>query len=99
MEQLIVIYTMKGCSFCSMMKEQLESEKIHFIERDIDIEEEEYELFVKAVDGNEFVPAFMIVETDGENHSTKFFAPDRDYEEITEGVKIIKENYDRFNDL
>jgi len=80
-----------------MMKEQLKSEKIPFIDRDIVKEEEEYDLFVKAVDGNEFVPAFMIVETDGKTHNTRFFAPDRDYEEINEGVKIIKENYEKFN--
>jgi hypothetical protein len=49
------------------------------------------------VGGNEFVPAFMIIETDGENHNTKFFAPERDYDEIEDGVKIIKENYEKFN--
>ena len=97
MEQLIVIYSMEGCPFCVMMKEQLETENIPFIMRDIDEEMEEYDLFKKAVGGNEFVPAFMIIETDGENHNTKFFAPERDYDEIEDGVKIIKENYEKFN--
>jgi len=78
------------------MKEQLIEQKIDFVERDIDEQEEEYELFVKAVDGNEFVPAFMIIETNGDKHNTKFFAPERDYNEITDGVKIIKEHYERF---
>jgi glutaredoxin len=97
MEQVIVLYTMDGCPYCNMMKEQLESENIPFIPRDINEEIEEYELFVKAVDGNEFVPAFMIIETDGTKHNTKFFAPERDYNEIVDGVKIIKENYEKFN--
>ena len=39
----------------------------------------------------------MIIETDGENHNTKFFAPERDYDEIEDGVKIIKESYEAFN--
>jgi len=95
-EQLIVLYTMKGCPFCVMMKEQLTSQNIPFIVRDIDKEKEEYDLFVEAVDGNEFVPAFMIVETDGEKHKTKFFAPERDYNEIEDGVNIIKEHYEKF---
>lgn len=97
MEQLIVLYTMEGCPFCVTMKEQLESENIPFIVRDIDEEEEEYDMFVKAVGGNDYVPAFMIIETDGTKHKTEFFAPDRDYNEISDGVKIIKESYERFN--
>lgn len=96
MEQLIVLYSMKGCPFCVDMKEQLEKLNIPFVERDIDDEQEEYDLFVKAVDGNDFVPAFMIIESDGEKHSTKFYAPERDYNEITDGIKIIKESYDNF---
>lgn len=96
-EQLIVVYTMEGCPFCVMMKEELEKLNIPFISRDIDEEVEEYDLFVKAVDGNEFVPAFMIIETDGEKHKTKFFAPERDFHEIVDGVKIIKESYSSFN--
>jgi glutaredoxin len=97
MEQLVVLYTMDGCPFCTMMKEQLDKINIPYLERDIMIEEEEYELFVQATDGNEFVPAFMIIETEGDKYNTRFFAPDRDFIEIDDGVKIIKENYERFN--
>ncbi len=95
LEQLIVVYTMKGCAYCDMMKEQIKKLDIKYVERDIDEESDEYDLFVEAVDGNNYVPAFMIIETDGENHKTKFFAPGRDYEDINEGVKIINENYKR----
>lgn len=97
MEQLIVLYSMKGCPYCVDMKEQLEKLDIPFVDRDIDEESEEYDLFVKAVDGNEFVPAFMIIESDGETHRTKFYAPERDYNEIVEGINIIKESYSKFN--
>ena len=96
-QQFIILYTMKGCPFCVMMKEQLHKENIEFVERDIDKEKKEYDLFVKAVNGNEYVPAFMIIEIEGKNHKTKFFAPERDFVEIVDGVKIIKENYERFN--
>ena len=65
-EQLIVVYTMKGCPFCVIMKEELNSLNIPFVERDIEEEEEEYDLFIEAVGGNDFVPAFMIIETEGE---------------------------------
>jgi glutaredoxin len=95
-EQLIVVYSMKGCPFCEMLKEELNTQNIPFIERDIDEESDEYDLFVEAVDGNDYVPAFMIIESDGEKNNTKFFAPERDYNEITDGVKIIKEHFDRF---
>lgn len=90
-EKLIVVYTMKGCPFCDIMKNQLKENQISFVERDIDDESDEYDLFVKAVDGNNYVPAFMIIETDGIDHNTKFYAPSRDYDEIEQGVKIIKE--------
>lgn len=92
-EKHIILYTMKECPFCIEMKNNLSEQNIPFIERDIDEEEEEYDLFVKAVDGNDYVPAFMIIETDGKTHTTKFFAPERDFEEISDGVKIIKEEY------
>jgi len=38
----------------------------------------------------------MIIESDGINHNSKFFAPERDFDEVTDGVKIIKEHYDNF---
>lgn len=97
MEQIVVLYTMKGCPFCVMMKEKLVEENVPFVERDIEKVSDEYDLFVSAVGGNEFVPAFMILETDGSTHNTKLFAPERDFNEIDDGVKIIKEHYERFN--
>jgi glutaredoxin len=90
---------MKGCPFCDMLKNSLNEQKIEFIERDIWEHKDEYDLFVKSVGGNEFVPAFMIIETDGTNTKSGLYAPERDFNEIQEGVKIIKENLERFQNL
>lgn len=92
-EQMIVLYTMEGCPYCDMMKEQLEELNIPIVIRDINIVSEEYDMFVDAVDGNESVPAFMIIESEGERNKVKFFAPERDYNTIDEGVQIINELY------
>jgi uncharacterized protein YciU (UPF0263 family) len=68
---------------------------IEYYDRDIEEFEEEYDMFVEAT-GNDFVPAFMLVENpESEKPSTGLFAPDRDYEDIEQGVKIIKEFFER----
>jgi glutaredoxin len=87
MSKLLVAYTMKGCHWCTEFKKQLKENKIKFKERDIEKYEEEYNLFVE-VTGNDFVPAFMIVDTITED--AKLFAPDRDFQDINEAVGIIK---------
>lgn len=92
MKQYLVLFTMKGCPFCDMLKNSLKEEKIFFVDRDINDYKDEYEMFIKSVGGNEFVPAFMIIETDGKNAKSEFYAPERDFNTIEDGVKIIKEN-------
>jgi hypothetical protein len=49
-------------------------------------------MFVEITE-NDFVPAFMIIESPDENPKTMLFAPDRDFNEIEDGVKIIKEHF------
>jgi glutaredoxin len=89
MDKLVVVFTMNGCPFCDMMKNQLNENNVDFIERDIDNHSDEYELFVEAT-GSDFVPAFMIIEDAfGEPKSTAYI-PDKDYMTIEEGVEIIK---------
>lgn len=85
---------MEGCPFCQIMKEQLDREEIEFYDRDIAIYEEEYEMF-KEITGNDFVPAFMIVESPDDEPTTHLYAPERDFNEIEEGVSIIKEHFSR----
>lgn len=86
---------MDGCPYCVQMKEQLIESNIDFFERDIYEHSDEYDMFVEITE-NEYVPAFMIVESpDTDNHKSYLFAPERDYNEIEEGVAIIKEHFEK----
>ena len=91
MDKLVIVYTMNGCPFCEMMKEQLKESNIEFYERDIDEHKDEYDMFVELTE-NEYVPAFMIVESPGEEPKSLLFAPERDFNEISEGIDIIKKH-------
>lgn len=91
MDKLVIVYTMNGCPFCEMMKEQLKESNIEFYERDIDEHKDEYDMFVEITE-NEYVPAFMIVESPGEEPKSLLFAPERDFNEISEGIDIIKKH-------
>ena len=84
----VVVYTMKGCPFCTDFKEMLVKENIEFFDRDIEEYEEEYNLFVKVTE-NEFVPAIMIIEEG--TTDAKFYAPDRDFQELEEAITLIRE--------
>jgi hypothetical protein len=78
-----------------MLKEMLDKEDIIYVDRDIEEFEEEYDMFVEAT-GNDFVPAFMLIEDfESEVPKTGLFAPDRDFEDIEHGLKIIKEFYEK----
>lgn len=89
MKKKLVIYTMKECPWCKIFKDKLKEEKISFFNRDIEKHKDEYELFVQ-ITNNDLVPSFMIVnETD---ESASLFAPDRDYNDISDAIEIIKSN-------
>lgn len=96
MEKHLILYTMEGCPFCVIMKSKLNELNIKYVERDIDKEDKEFDLFSEIV-GNDAVPSFMIIETDGKTHNAEFFAPERDYNLIDEGIEIIKEHYGKTN--
>jgi hypothetical protein len=50
-------------------------------------------MFVEVTQ-NDFVPAFMIIENpDKDSEKSYLFAPDRDFEDIEDGVSIIKEHF------
>jgi hypothetical protein len=74
------------------MKDRLTEEEIEFYDRDINVYEEEYDMF-KEITGNDFVPAFMIVENPDDEPFSHLFAPERDFNEIEEGIGIIKEHF------
>ena len=95
MDKIVILFTMDGCPYCVQMKEQLKESNIDFFERDIDEHSEEYDMFVEITE-KEYVPAFMVVESpDTDNHKSYLYAPERDYNEIEDGVKIIKEHFSK----
>lgn len=82
---------MKSCPHCHELKKMLQEENIDFVDRDIDENSDEYDVFVKATQ-NDFVPALLIIQEGGEKVESFLYAPDRDYEELTEAVQIIKKH-------
>ena len=85
----IIVYTMKGCPFCEDFKEILIREGIEFFDRDIDEYKDEYDIFVE-VTGNDMIPSLLVIEGDEEKHESFLYAPERNYNELTEAVDIIK---------
>lgn len=85
----IVVYTMKGCPFCVDFKDMLIREGIEFFDRDIDEYKDEYDIFVE-VTGNDMIPSLLVIEGDEEKHESFLYAPERNYNELTEAVDIIK---------
>lgn len=87
----IVVYTMEGCPFCQDFKEMLQNENIEYHDRDIDKFKSEYDLFVE-ITNNEMIPALLIIEGDNKSHKSFLYAPERDYNELTEALDIIKKH-------
>jgi glutaredoxin len=88
--KLVVVYTMKGCPWCDTFKTQLKESNVDFHERDIDDYEEEFNLFAE-ITGSDYVPAFMLVEdTEIDEPVPQLYAPQVNYENLEEGVQIIK---------
>ena len=95
MDKIAVLFTMKTCPHCQDFKKMLNEAELDYIERDIFEYEEEYELFLEAT-GNDFVPAFMLIENpESEKPITGLYAPDRDFSDTVEALNIIKEFYER----
>jgi glutaredoxin len=87
----VVVYTMRGCPHCHDLKDMLVKEGVDFVDRDIDDNKDEYDIFVE-VTKNDYVPALLIIEEEGEKYESFLYAPDRDYEELTEAVDIVKKH-------
>lgn len=84
----VIVYTMQGCPFCVEFKELLQKEGIEFFDRDIDENKEEYDLFVE-ITKNDMVPSLLIIEGDNDNHESFLYAPETNYDELSEAVQII----------
>lgn len=87
-ELSVIVFTMKGCPFCEQFKEMLVKENIEFFDRDIDKYKKEYDIFTE-ITKNEMIPAMLIIEGDEKNHKSFLYAPERNYNELTEAVDII----------
>jgi hypothetical protein len=66
----------------------LTKEGIEFFDRDIDEYKDEYDSFSKITE-NDMIPALLIIEGDGDEYESYLYAPDRNYNELTEAVDII----------
>jgi glutaredoxin len=88
-ELTVVVYTMKGCPHCVNFKEMLTNEGIEFVDRDTDEFEEEYKIFSEITD-NDLIPALLIIEGNEKKNKSYLYTPDRDYDELTEAIEIIK---------
>lgn len=90
--KVAIVFTMEGCPFCEMIKEEFKKNNIDVVLRDIDQYKDEYDAFVEATK-NDYVPSVMLITLD-ENESAnnvKLLAPDRDFEDINEAVEMVKE--------
>ena len=87
----VIVYTMEGCPHCIDFKKMLKEEGIEFFDRDIDEYEEEYNLF-SEITRSDYIPALLIIEGTGDDYESFLYTPDKDYEELTEAVKIINEH-------
>ena len=45
MDKILILFTMKGCPYCEIMKESLNENNIEYFVRDINQHKEEYDLF------------------------------------------------------
>jgi len=82
---------MKGCPFCTDFKDMLVKEGIEFFDRDIDEYKDEYDIFVE-VTNNDMIPSLLIIEGDEKEHESFLYAPERNYDELTEALDIIQEH-------
>jgi len=87
----VIVYTMQGCPFCKDFKDMLTKEGIEFFDRDIEVYKEEYDVFSEITE-NDMIPALLVIEGDGKNHKSFLYAPDRNYNELTEAVDIINKH-------
>ena len=50
MDKVLILFTMEGCPFCDIMKEQLNELDVDYVVRDINEYEEEYDMFVEITE-------------------------------------------------
>ena len=81
---------MKTCPHCTDFKQMLKDNDIQFYDRDIDEYSDEFDMFIELT-GKDYVPAFMLVdESESDEPIPMLFAPEVDFNELEEGLQIIK---------
>ena len=86
MQTKVIVYTQTGCPHCIEMKESFTNENIFFESRDIEKYNKEWDIVSKRTK-NSYIPT---VELQIEGR-VLYFAPDRDWEEVTECVGMVKD--------
>ena len=87
----VVVYTMKGCPFCTDFKEMLVKENIEFFDRDIDEYKEEYDLFIHDADVlNKETEGLINLYKTGNNADTALNLFDK-YTKIIKNPPLIKQ--------
>lgn len=84
----IIVFTMKGCPFCTEFKDILVKENIEFFDRDIEEYKEEYDLF-SEITNNDMIPALLIIEGNEKSYESFLYTPEKNYNELTEALTII----------
>ena len=79
----VIMFTMKGCPHCDKLKKILNENNISFVEKDVDVHEQVYDNFSKAVK-SEYLPAVVI--------GKQVFIPERSFKTIEQAGKSIQ-NY------
>jgi glutaredoxin len=87
MKKKIIIFTLNGCSFCSIIKKRLENESIPFTEYEINDYPDLWEQVVSQTN-SEYLPTFFIRE--GDNESGQVFCPKRDFNDEDSIIEILK---------
>lgn len=87
----VIVYTMKGCPFCEDFKKMLKEERIKFHDRDIHEYADEYDAYSK-ITKNDMIPSLLIIEGDEKNHKSFLYAPERNFDELTEALEIVKKH-------
>lgn len=89
MSDKLIIFTMKTCGACKLLKKKLKQTNIEFLDVDID---EYQQLWDKVVEqtNNDYVPTAYIVK---ENRDEGIiFSPGRDYDDADDLIKKILDN-------
>ena len=89
-DKLVVVYSMRGCPYCTDFKKLLDDANIEYDDRDIHTHKEEFDIFVELT-GEEYVPSFMLVDEVNSNEPIPtLYAPEKDFDKLEEGIEIIK---------